>query len=130
MTFEEARQAIIGRLYNNWSATDVAWPKHPYDPSVGTAYIKPMIRFGRAYDGENAQDGVGYVAGVLLIEINIPKTGGDKDGYTYGDSLTTLFRRYVEQGLIFDDPTVEEGEATKSFYVYNFTVGFHVIMEG
>lgn len=112
MSYETEAAAVRTRLNANWSATPIAWPNMAFTPPAGAAWIRPTILPADARQVTMGTPGTRTYrhAGLLIIQVFIPKGTGDDEALELADSLCTLFRGVAEGGVRYGS---ERGEAPR-----------------
>lgn len=127
MTPEEVRDAIIEKLYDNWTETEVAWPNRDFDGKTHEKYIRLSIKYGDAYEGEKGTTGIGFRPGVVMIDVFTPKNEGDSLGCEYAGDIEDIFRRAVlEDYLVMGEASTKDigPEAKTKFYHHQVQIPF------
>lgn len=96
---EEARKAIEAEISDGWSATPIAWPNRPFSTVSVTAYIRPIIIWGRAVRLTIGSGGINRVTGLLSVDIFTQRGTGRGTALGYVDDVRDLFNRVTIAGI-------------------------------
>lgn len=124
--YAEEHQAIMARIQDNWSLTDVAWPNTKYPPDAdddvdegeadAEAYIEPIINTQDAFNADISGPGsrTSRHPGLLTVNVRVPINTGDGTALSHADAVVDLFRNVTFERISFRVPTVRifgaEGE--------------------
>lgn len=110
MSHAAAASSIRSRLNAQWNTTSIAWPNQDFSPTVGTAYVRPTIRFNSAGQFTLGPDGIKRVSGALEVEVFVPSNSPTGTAWTYADTIGALFQRKTISDVRFWDYNAEVAE--------------------
>ena len=122
MGIDADRQTIEGMLFNNWATTDIAWDGVDYTPEAGTSWISLSILPG---EDQSSTMGSYKHIGVLTIQIFTPEHEGSAVARGYADTLSGIFRKVEQSGIVFKMPTTTRVGASNGWYQMNVSVPYH-----
>ena len=123
----ETRDLLITHLYNNWIATDIAWPNKIYTSTSDTPFIKPFFSGGKGFDLEIGKDGADLGIFTFFIDIFTPLDSGDRTGLEYGEQLRTLFYDFDENDINLEAPAIIALGENSGFYQTRFSIPVKII---
>lgn len=106
-SISDIREALLGRLYANWTATPVAWPNKAFTPPVNAAWIRPTFKPAETMLGEKGDSPVQSRQGFLFVDIFVPFGGGVAMAEGYANTLEELFRFVTVAGVECEDAYTE-----------------------
>lgn len=114
--YAEEQQAIMNRIQDNWSLTDVAYPNTKFDPA-DEAYIEPRVIRQEAFNADLVPSPNKKIRhpGLLSVNIRVPANSADGYALTLADAFADLFRNVTFEGISFQAPTVRDAGPEGTF---------------
>ena len=100
------RSSLEGYIETNWTTTPISYEEVPYIPTAGTAFIEVWVNDGGSTHA--AMPNTQRFAGVLQIDINVPKGSGTATARTYADTIIGLFNGKQVDSITFRDLRVHK----------------------
>lgn len=133
MSYESERAAIEGRWDTEWvsgspssARTPTAYENVPYEPTLGTSWVRLSILNGEALQISTGDPGNNQHrhVGVIAIQIFTPAGQGTNAGRALADLAAAVFRNQRFSGLYAKVPYISGTSNDGPWHQTNVTVPF------
>lgn len=93
MTAKDVKAALESHLAATLPTTPIAWPNVDFEPTPGTAWVRPTTKPGEAFTAEIGTDGLSRRTGAFIVQVFATAENGAGDALVLAATLEAAYRR-------------------------------------